>query len=135
MRVKRIVANVATADPAAADLFYRQILGLELAMDRGWIRTFAGACQMTVQIGFASEGGSGTPVPDLSVEVDDLDEALRRVQQHGIALEYGPVLEPWACAGSLCATHWASWSISCSTPEPTRLTVIRRRLASRSYQR
>ena len=95
MRVKRIVANVATADPAAADLFYRQILGLELAMDRGWIRTFAGACQMTVQIGFASEGGSGTPVPDLSVEVDDLDEALRRVQQHGIALEYGPVLEPW----------------------------------------
>ncbi|MGE8281269.1 MAG: VOC family protein [Stenotrophomonas sp.] len=94
MRVKRIVATVAAADPSAADSFYREILGLELAMDRGWIRSYVGASQ-SVQIGFASEGGSGTPVPDLSVEVDDLDEALRRVQQHGLTPEYGPVLEPW----------------------------------------
>jgi len=34
-------------------------------------------------------------VPDLSVEVDDLEEALRRVRDAGIALEYGPADEPW----------------------------------------
>lgn len=50
---------------------------------------------MTVQISFASQGGSDTPVPDLSIEVDDLDEALLRMQQAQIPLEYGPVEEPW----------------------------------------
>ena len=42
-----------------------------------------------------SEGGSGTAVPDLSIEVDDLDAALERVHQAGVAVEYGPVSEPW----------------------------------------
>jgi catechol 2,3-dioxygenase-like lactoylglutathione lyase family enzyme len=46
-------------------------------------------------LSIASEGGSGTPVPDLSIEVDDLDEALRRMERAGIPLEYGPATEPW----------------------------------------
>lgn len=95
MNVKRIIANITTAAPAAVHDFYHGILGLDLAMDHGWIRTYAGAGQMQVQVSFASEGGSGTPVPDLSIEVDDLDEALRRVQLRHIPLEYGPVSEPW----------------------------------------
>jgi len=48
-----------------------------------------------VQVSFAAEGGSGAPVPDLSVEVDDLEEALRRVRRAGLAIEYGPAEEPW----------------------------------------
>jgi catechol 2,3-dioxygenase-like lactoylglutathione lyase family enzyme len=95
MNVKRIVRNVAVSDPTAARTFYGEILGLEIAMDHGWICTFAGAAQMTVQISFATEGGSGTPVPDLSIEVDDLDAVLERVNQAGIALAYGPATEPW----------------------------------------
>ncbi len=95
MKVKRIVANIPTPDPAQADHFYREILGLEVVMDHGWIRTYANDSQMTVQVGIASEGGSGTPVPDLSIEVDDVEEALRRVNAAGIAIEYGPVSEPW----------------------------------------
>ena len=78
MKVKRIVANVRADDPSEADAFYFGILGLELVMDHGWSRTYAGGSQMSVQLSAASEGGSGTAVPDLSVEVDDLDEALRR---------------------------------------------------------
>ena len=50
---------------------------------------------MTTQVSFAVEGGSGTPVPDLSVEVDGLDEALARVRTADIAIEYGPAHEPW----------------------------------------
>lgn len=34
-------------------------------------------------------------MPDLSVEVDDLDEALARIRAAGIAIEYGPASEPW----------------------------------------
>ena len=40
-------------------------------------------------------GKQGTPVPDLSVEVDDITEAHRRMQDNGFRIEYGPVNEPW----------------------------------------
>jgi catechol 2,3-dioxygenase-like lactoylglutathione lyase family enzyme len=95
MKVQRIVANIPAPDPAVVDTFYRGILGLDLAMDHGWIRTYAGSARMAVQVSFASQGGSNTPVPELSIEVDDLDEAVRRVRENAIPVEYGPVSEPW----------------------------------------
>lgn len=95
MRVKRIVADVRTPDPAAAKRFYRDVLGLDLLMDHGWIATYGSRQQMSVQISFASEGGSGTPVPDLSIEVDDVDKALDRMKEAGFSIEYGPADEPW----------------------------------------
>lgn len=95
MRVKRIVANLAVEDPACAARFYRDVLGLELLMDHGWIATWGAGGQTSVQVSFATQGGSDTPVPDLSIEVDDLEDALLRVRRAGIAIEYGPITEPW----------------------------------------
>jgi catechol 2,3-dioxygenase-like lactoylglutathione lyase family enzyme len=95
MKVKRLVANFATHDAARAQVFYADVLGLDLLMDHGWIRTYGSQAEMSVQVSFASEGGSGTPVPDLSIEVDDLDTALARMRAAGFAIEYGPVDEPW----------------------------------------
>lgn len=61
-------------------------------MDMGWIVTFgaAGAPQVSVM----SEGGSGTDVPAVSVEVDDLDAVLAAVRDGGHEIVYGPVDEP-----------------------------------------
>jgi catechol 2,3-dioxygenase-like lactoylglutathione lyase family enzyme len=56
---------------------------------------FASPAQMAPQVSVATEGGSGTPVPDISVEVDDLDEVERRVREAGLVIEYGPTNEPW----------------------------------------
>jgi catechol 2,3-dioxygenase-like lactoylglutathione lyase family enzyme len=95
MAVRRIVANIATVDIAAAQRFYGDALGLERLMDHGWIVTWGSDARQTVQLGVASQGGSGTPVPDLSVEVDDLDETLARLAAAGFAPEYGPADEPW----------------------------------------
>src|SRR5471032_3480147 len=95
MQVTLIVTNIATVDIEAAKAFYSGVLGLAVVMDHGWIVTLAGAGQAVPQISFASEGGSGTPVPDLSIEVDDLDEVHRRLLAARVALEYGPVSEPW----------------------------------------
>jgi catechol 2,3-dioxygenase-like lactoylglutathione lyase family enzyme len=95
MKVKRIVANIDTRDVAAAKRFYQEVLGLKMLMDHGWLVTYGSAEKMTVQVSIASEGGSGTPTPDLSIEVDDLDAALKRVRQAGIPIEYGPAEEPW----------------------------------------
>ena len=43
---------------------------------------------MAPQLSVATEGGSGTPVPD------DLDEAERRMREEGLVIEYGPTTEP-----------------------------------------
>lgn len=95
MKIKRIVANLECSDPSKADAFYRDILGLDLAMDHGWIRTYTSGERMPVQVSFASEGGSGTEVPTLSIEVDDLETVLRRCTEAKVQIEYGPISEPW----------------------------------------
>jgi catechol 2,3-dioxygenase-like lactoylglutathione lyase family enzyme len=95
MKVKRIVANIGAQDLAHARRFYQDILGLDLLMDQGWIQTFGSGAAMSVQVSVASEGGSGTPVPDLSIEVDDVDTAFERMKAAGFPIEYGPVNEPW----------------------------------------
>ncbi|MGO4786106.1 VOC family protein [Paenibacillus sp. 2KB_20] len=95
MVVKRIVANVATKDVAAAKTFYQDVLGLDMLMDHGWLTTYGSQERMSIQISFASEGGSGTPVPDLSIEVDELEAVLDAMRRADFSIEYGPVDEPW----------------------------------------
>jgi len=95
MKVRRIVTNIKSSAIDKACAFYKDILGLDLLMDLGWIQTYGSDSTMAIQISVASEGGSGTPVPDLSIEVDNLDEALSAVVKAGYAIEYGPASEPW----------------------------------------
>ena len=95
MTVRRVVPTLFAADVDAARAFYVGILGMEVAMDMGWIVTFVSPVSSVPQLSVASEGGSGTVVPDVSIEVDDLDGVHRRVVQTGLPIEYGPVHEPW----------------------------------------
>jgi len=95
MTVRRIVTNIATQDAAAARRFYHDVLGLDVLMDQGWIVTYGSQETMSVQVSFMAQGGSGTPVPDLSIEVDDVDAALAGMRAAGFAIEYGPADEPW----------------------------------------
>lgn len=95
MKVRRIVANIETRDAAAAKRFYHDVLGLDVLMDQGWIATYGSEERMQVQVSFMAQGGSGTPVPDLSIEVDDVEAALQGMKAAGFAIEYGPADEPW----------------------------------------
>lgn len=95
MKVKRVVSNIAASNLEEVREFYEVVFGLETVMDLGWIATLSSGDPMPVQISIASEGGSGTPVPELSIEVDDIDIALTRLKQRNIPVVYGPVQEPW----------------------------------------
>ena len=95
MAVKRIVANIAATNIGSAKVFYGDILGMDIVMDHGWIVTFATNASTTPQLSIATEGGSGTVVPDLSIEVDNVDDIHQKLTRAGIAIEYGPVSEPW----------------------------------------
>ena len=95
MTVRRIVANLAAADVARARAFYEELLDLEVVMDHGWIVTLASAASQAPQLSIASEGGSGTPVPDLSIEVDDVDAIYRRAISAKVEVVYDLTDESW----------------------------------------
>ena len=95
MAVKRITTNIAADRLEAATAFYGDALGMSIVMNLGWIITFAAQASMPPQISVATEGGSGTPVPDVSIEVDNLSEVRATLEAAGFAIEYGPVVEPW----------------------------------------
>ncbi len=95
MKVTRIVANIETPNLEKADFFYKEIFGLDLLMNLGFIRTYGSSAEMSIQISFAQEGGSGTAVPDFSIEVDDIEEAFSRAKKADIPIEYGLIGEPW----------------------------------------
>ena len=95
MAVRRIVANLAAEDPSLAHEFYGKLLDLDVVMDHGWILTFAADTVTAPQLSVASEGGSDTPVPDLSIEVDNIDEVYQRVQSAKFEIIYDLVAEPW----------------------------------------
>jgi catechol 2,3-dioxygenase-like lactoylglutathione lyase family enzyme len=64
-------------------------------MDHGWIVTAGSDASMAVQMSFACEGRSGSPVPDLSIEVDDIAPVLERARRAKAEVVYGPAEEPW----------------------------------------
>ncbi len=95
MTVKRIVPNLQLANPEDAKAFYQDVLGLEVVMDQGWVITFASDIPTMPQLSVASEGGSGTPVPDISIEVDDVDAVYEKVRFGGYVIVYDIQDEDW----------------------------------------
>lgn len=95
MAVRRIVPNLPARDSAALAGFWQAVLGLDPVMDQGFIVTLAGGAPQPIQLSLASEGGSGTELTALSVEVDDLNATLSRARAAGATITYGPVAEPW----------------------------------------
>lgn len=95
MKVKRIVTNIKAKKVAAAKRFYEGVLGLDVLMDMGWIATYGSDTKMQLQISVMSEGGSGAKVPDISIEVDDVDEAFKRMKKARFKIEYPLTDEPW----------------------------------------
>ena len=94
MTVRRIVPNL-EADPAKARAFYGDLLELDLVMDHGWIVTYASPEQRAAQVTIASEGGSGTPAPQLSIEVDDVEDVYARAKSASLEIVYELTREPW----------------------------------------
>ena len=95
MTVLRIVANLPGDAPAAIAAFYRDLLGIDIVMDLGFLVTLEAGAPAPVQLSVGSEGGSGTPLPALSVEVTDLDETLAKARHLAAPIVYGPVKETW----------------------------------------
>jgi predicted enzyme related to lactoylglutathione lyase len=95
MAVTRIVANLAAPDPMALAWFYKQVFELDLPFDMGWIAFLSRDATQTIELHIASEGGSGTELPVISIGVEDLDATETAVRAAGAEVVYGPVTESW----------------------------------------
>lgn len=95
MAVTRIVANLHASDPAALAAFYGRVFGLDIPLDMGWIAFLVNGERQKIELHAASQGGSETELPVISIGVDDLDAAERAVRAADAEVVYGPVTEEW----------------------------------------
>ncbi|HVW91794.1 MAG TPA: VOC family protein [Devosia sp.] len=95
MTVTRIVSNLAARDPVALAKFYADVFGFDTPHDMGWIAFIGSGATQRIELHAASEGGSGTELPVISIGVDDLDATVAAVRAAGAEVVYGPVTEPW----------------------------------------
>ncbi len=95
MTVIRIVANLATGDVQGVAAFYSDLFNLNVLMDQGWIMTLGSHELGPVQLSIASSGGAGAVVPDLSVQVDDVDAVYARALKLGYEVSYPLTDESW----------------------------------------
>src|SRR4030095_6091361 len=95
MGVTRIVANLKAPDPMRLAKFYKEVFELDLPFDMGWIAFLSSNTTQKIELHTASEGGSGTELPVISIGVDDLDAIEAAVRTAGAEVVYGPTMEDW----------------------------------------
>lgn len=95
MTIRRTVPNIKSDHPERSREFYVDFLGLEIAMSRDEIITFASPTNRTAQISIMRHDQSKTPHPDVSVEVTDVDEVHARALERGVEIVYPLTNEPW----------------------------------------
>jgi len=96
MTIRRVVPNIRSDRLDRSREFYVDFLGLEVAMDMGFIVTFASPSNPTAQISVMLRDNESTaPYPDLSVEVGDVDAVHARAVARGLEIVYPLTDEPW----------------------------------------
>lgn len=95
VHVRRVVPDLVTRDPAAATEFYRSLLGLDVAMELGWVTTLVSGEQQVAQLNLVTRDASAAVDPDVSVGVDDVDAAYAVAVESGADIVHGLTDEPW----------------------------------------
>lgn len=128
MSVRRIVPDIRSKQLDASRQFYADVLGLEVAMDMGFIVTLVSPTNPTAQVTLMRDDESSAILPQMSVEVADVDDVHARAVSRGFKVVYPLTNEPSGCPTILCdrserhhhqrdVPH--SWkSITLNHPEP-----------------
>jgi catechol 2,3-dioxygenase-like lactoylglutathione lyase family enzyme len=93
--VRRIVPDISSEAPGESVSFYVDVLGLEVAMDLGWVVTFAAPDSPNAQITVVGIDPSTALRPDASIEVDDVDAVHAAARRSGCEIVYPLTDEPW----------------------------------------
>jgi catechol 2,3-dioxygenase-like lactoylglutathione lyase family enzyme len=95
MSIRRVVPDIKSQHLAESRAFYVDFLGFEMAMDMGFVMTFVSPTNPTAQISVVRDDGGSTLLPDVSVEVADVDEVHKRAVEGGLQIVYPLTDEQW----------------------------------------
>jgi len=93
MTVSRAVPNIKSDRPAETREFFVELLGFEVAMDRGWVVTMRSPTNPSVQLTVI--GNDDPAAPGISVEVDDVDAVHAGAVERGLEITYPLRDEEW----------------------------------------
>jgi catechol 2,3-dioxygenase-like lactoylglutathione lyase family enzyme len=95
MSVRRIVPDIRSKQLDTSRQFYVDVLGLEVAMDMGFIVTLRSSTNPTAQVTLMRDDESSAILPQMSVEVADVDDVHARAVSLGFKVVYPLTNEPW----------------------------------------
>ena len=97
MNIRRIVPNIISTKLKESKRFYRDFLGLKLAMDMEWILTFVSESNSTAQITIVKDEEKILNNSDLTItiEVSDIDEIYEKANSNKYEITYPITNESW----------------------------------------
>jgi catechol 2,3-dioxygenase-like lactoylglutathione lyase family enzyme len=95
MPVRRIVPDLHASDVAASRELYVDVLGLDVAMDLGWVVTYAAPGSPKTQITVMADDATAELQPAVSIEVDDVDAVHAEAVRRGYAIVHPLTDEAW----------------------------------------
>ena len=95
MSIRRAVPNIVSDTPDESRRFYAGLLGFQVAMDMGWIITFVSPSNPTAQVSVVREDASAPVVPQITVEVGDVDAIHAEAMRRGLDIVHPFTDEPW----------------------------------------
>jgi catechol 2,3-dioxygenase-like lactoylglutathione lyase family enzyme len=75
--------------------FYTRFLGFDVAMDLGWVMTLRSPSNPTAQVILLRDDKTSDARPQISIEVDDVDEIHAKAVELGLRILYPLTDEPW----------------------------------------
>ncbi|MFG2831306.1 VOC family protein [Streptomyces sp. NPDC048434] len=94
MPVRRVVPDI-QSDALEENRTFYGLLGFEEVMNLGWVMTLASPANPTAQLTFMTHEKTAPVVPDMSIEVDDVDAAYAAVLATGAEVVRSLQDEEW----------------------------------------
>jgi catechol 2,3-dioxygenase-like lactoylglutathione lyase family enzyme len=95
MSIRRVVPNIASDKLEACREFYAGLLGFQVAMDMGWILTVVSPSNPTAQLSVVREDATAPVIPQITVEVADVDAVHAEAVRRGLEIVHPLTDEPW----------------------------------------
>lgn len=95
MSVRRVVPDINSDHFDESRRFYVDVLGLKVVMDLGSVVTLASPVNPTAQITLMRRDGSTRLVPQVTIEVADVDAVYNEAVRRGARVIFPPTDESW----------------------------------------
>src|SRR5437867_8035918 len=95
MNIRRVVPDIKSDHLDESRAFYADFLGFQVGMDMGSVITFVSPSNSTAQVTVFRGDDSAIVQPQVTIEVEDVDEAHAKAVERRLKIVYPLTIEPW----------------------------------------